>query len=158
MFFFSDIFLTSKEIEKSLANRETGKCLIWCHDNKHKLRKLKSNMEFNLRIQEFIEMIRSDRRIEAIKHARKHFPNFEDEHLATIQKVMALLAFPTSTGVYKNKRIYISLTSYIAELISLLSKTMKLVKLFTVRKFLFLYTCNFDSHSLPTSQVKSVAS
>lgn len=98
--FITDIFLTSKEIEKSLANRETSKCLVWCHDNKHKLRKLKSNMEFNLRIQEFIELIRSDRRIEAIRHARKHFPNFEDEHLPTIQQVMALLAFPINTGNY----------------------------------------------------------
>lgn len=55
-------------------------------------------MEFNLRIQEFIEMIRSDRRMEAIKHARKYFPNFEEEHLSTIQHVMALLAFPANTG------------------------------------------------------------
>lgn len=55
-------------------------------------------MEFNLRIQEFVELIRSDRRIDAIKHARKHFPSFEEEHLSTIQQVMALLAFPVTTG------------------------------------------------------------
>ncbi|XP_018567997.1 macrophage erythroblast attacher isoform X1 [Anoplophora glabripennis] len=96
-----DIFLTSREVEKSLANRETAKCLLWCHDNKSKLRKLKSNMEFNLRIQEFVELIRSDRRIDAIKHARKHFPSFEEEHLSTIQQVMALLAFPVTTDVSK---------------------------------------------------------
>lgn len=62
------------------------------------MRKLKSNMEFNLRIQEFVELIRSDQRMDAIKHARKHFPSFEDEHLATIQQVMALLAFPVTTS------------------------------------------------------------
>ncbi|KAJ8931800.1 hypothetical protein NQ314_015256, partial [Rhamnusium bicolor] len=94
-----DIFLTSREVEKSLANRETTKCLLWCHDNKSKLRKLKSNMEFNLRIQEFVELIRTDRRIDAIKHARKHFPGFEEEHLSTIQQVMALLAFPVNTVI-----------------------------------------------------------
>lgn len=88
-----DIFLNSREVEKSLASHETQKCLLWCHDNKSKLRKLKSTMEFNIRVQEFIELVRKDRRIDAIKHARKHFPSFEDEHLATIQKVMALLAF-----------------------------------------------------------------
>lgn len=93
-----EIFLTSREVEKSLANRETSKCLVWCYDNRSKLRKLKSNMEFKLRVQEFVELIRSDRRMEAIKHARKHFPSFEDEHLATIQQVMALLAFPVNTG------------------------------------------------------------
>ncbi|XP_050304582.1 E3 ubiquitin-protein transferase MAEA [Anthonomus grandis grandis] len=88
-----DIFLNSREVEKSLANHETQKCLLWCHDNKSKLRKLKSTMEFNLRVQEFVELIRKDRRMEAIKHARKHFPSFEEEHLPTIQRAMALLAF-----------------------------------------------------------------
>lgn len=59
-------------------------------------------MEFNLRIQEFVELIRSDHRMDAIKHARKHFPSFEDEHLSTIQQVMALLAFPVTTSI-KNR-------------------------------------------------------
>ncbi|KAJ8982427.1 hypothetical protein NQ317_007775 [Molorchus minor] len=101
-----DIFLTSREVEKSLANRETTKCLLWCHDNKSKLRKLKSNMEFNLRIQEFVELIRSDRRIDAIRHARKHFPSFEEEHLSTIQQVMALLAFPVTTVIAPYKALF----------------------------------------------------
>ncbi|KAF2901307.1 hypothetical protein ILUMI_04885 [Ignelater luminosus] len=101
-----DIFLTSREVEKSLANHETSKCLAWCYDNRSKLRKLKSNMEFNLRIQEFVELIRSDRRIDAIKHARKHFPSFEEEHLSTIQKVMALLAFPVTTEIPSYKVLF----------------------------------------------------
>ncbi|KAJ8920173.1 hypothetical protein NQ315_011834 [Exocentrus adspersus] len=101
-----DIFLMSREVEKSLANKETGKCLLWCHDNKSKLRKLKSNMEFNLRVQEFVELIRSDRRIDAIKHARKHFPSFEEEHLAAIQQVMALLAFPVNTVIAPYKALF----------------------------------------------------
>ncbi|CAH1114963.1 unnamed protein product [Psylliodes chrysocephalus] len=100
-----DIFLTSREVEKSLANKETNKCLSWCHDNKSKLRKLKSNMEFNLRVQEFVEMVRSDRRMDAIKHARKHFPGFEEEHLSTIKQVMALLAFPITTDIAPYKSL-----------------------------------------------------
>lgn len=90
----------SREVERSLANRETSKCLMWCYDNRSKLRKLKSNIEFNLRVQEFIELIRNDRRMDAIKHARKHFPSFEEEHLGTIQQAMALLAFPVNTGSF----------------------------------------------------------
>lgn len=96
--FPSDVFLISREVEKSLANKETSKCLAWCHDNRSKLRKLKSNMEFKLRIQEFVELIRSDRRMDAIKHARKYFSTFEDEQLVSIQHCMALLAFPANTG------------------------------------------------------------
>ncbi|CAH0555399.1 unnamed protein product [Brassicogethes aeneus] len=101
-----DIFLASREVEKSLANRETSKCLIWCHDNKSKLRKLKSNMEFKLRIQEFVELIRNDRRMDAIKHSRKHFPSFKDEHLNTIQQAMALLAFPVTTVIERYRTLF----------------------------------------------------
>lgn len=70
-------------------------------------------MEFKLRVQEFIELIRSDRRMEAIKHARKYFPSFEDEHLATIQQVMALLAFPINTGMVFSLREDVSTTSFV---------------------------------------------
>lgn len=62
-----DLFMISKEVEQSLANHETTKCLAWCHDNRSKLRKLRSTMEFNLRIQEFIELVRQDKRFDAVK-------------------------------------------------------------------------------------------
>ncbi|KAK9890601.1 hypothetical protein WA026_011966 [Henosepilachna vigintioctopunctata] len=101
-----DIFMTSRDVEKSLANHETLKCLAWCHDNKSKLRKLKSNMEFNIRLQEFIELVRVDKRMDAIKHARKYFGNFEDEHLPQIQRVMALLAFPVDTQLSPYKSLF----------------------------------------------------
>ncbi|XP_044755316.1 E3 ubiquitin-protein transferase MAEA isoform X2 [Coccinella septempunctata] len=96
-----DIFLTSREVEKSLARKETAKCLAWCHDNKSKLRRLKSNMEFNIRIQEFVELVRADKRMDAVKHSRKYFPIFQDEHLDKIKEVMGLLAFPNNTPHYK---------------------------------------------------------
>jgi len=59
--------MISKEVEHSLANHETSKCLAWCHDNRSKLRKLRSTMEFNLRIQEFIELVRQDKRLDAVR-------------------------------------------------------------------------------------------
>lgn len=59
--------MISKEVEQSLANHETTKCLAWCHDNRSKLRKLRSTMEFNLRIQEFIELVRQDKRLDAVR-------------------------------------------------------------------------------------------
>lgn len=86
--------MVSREVEKSLANHETARCLSWCHDNRSKLRKLGSTMEFNLRVQEFIELVRSDRRLDAVKHARKCFVNYEDYQLQEIQSCMGQLAFP----------------------------------------------------------------
>lgn len=62
-----DVFLVAREVEQSLACHDTSKCLSWCHDNKSKLRKLNSSLEFNVRMQEFIELIRCDRRMDAIR-------------------------------------------------------------------------------------------
>lgn len=67
IYFFKDVFLVSREVEKSLMNRETGKCLAWCHDNRSKLRKLHSTMEFNLRVQEFVQLIKTEKRLSAVK-------------------------------------------------------------------------------------------
>lgn len=67
-FILADVFLVSREVEQSLADHDTSKCLAWCHDNRSKLRKLKSSMEFNLRIQEFIELVRTDKKIDAVKY------------------------------------------------------------------------------------------
>ncbi|XP_073969759.1 E3 ubiquitin-protein transferase Katazuke [Rhodnius prolixus] len=100
-----DVFLVSREVEKSLMNRETGKCLAWCHDNRSKLRKLHSTMEFNLRVQEFVQLIKTEKRLSAVKHARKYFSNFEEDQIAAIQHCMALLAFPTNTELSPYKEL-----------------------------------------------------
>ncbi|GFR32148.1 e3 ubiquitin-protein transferase MAEA [Trichonephila clavata] len=98
-----NLFLISKDVEESLLRHETANCLNWCYDNKSKLRKLKSTLEFNLRQQEFIELIRKDLRFEAIKHARKYFSIVEEDQLKEVQHVMALLAFPLTTEVHPYK-------------------------------------------------------
>ncbi|XP_013383305.1 macrophage erythroblast attacher [Lingula anatina] len=94
-----ELFLVSKEVEESLEKKETAKCLTWCHDNKSKLRKMKSTLEFNLRTQEFIELIRNNRRVDAVKHARKYFNNLEESQMMDVQRVMGLLAFPVDTSI-----------------------------------------------------------
>lgn len=47
----ADIYAACCAVEAELAARRTARCLQWCADNKSKLRKLASNMEFNIRIQ-----------------------------------------------------------------------------------------------------------
>lgn len=100
-----DVFLVAREVEQSLACHDTSKCLSWCHDNKSKLRKLNSSLEFNVRMQEFIELIRNDRRMDAIRHARKYFTGQEAGHLPSIQRCMALVAFPANTDVSPYKEL-----------------------------------------------------
>lgn len=61
------MFLTAKEVEKSLERCETATCLAWCHDNKSQLHKMKSCQEVSLRIQEFIEFIRQNKRLDTMR-------------------------------------------------------------------------------------------
>lgn len=105
-----DIFLVCRDIEDSLAKHETSRCLSWCHDNRSKLRKVKSTLEFSLRQQEFIELVRTDQRVEAVKYAQKHFSTF-DEIVGTpaqleLEQVMGLLACSPDTQVERYKALF----------------------------------------------------
>jgi len=97
-----EVFLAAKEVEESLKAGDVSKCLSWCHDNKSKLRKMKSTLEFNVRIQEYIECIRAGNKLEAVKHARK-FLSSEEGPKQELQQVMGLLAFPADTPLQPYK-------------------------------------------------------
>ncbi|RVE52757.1 hypothetical protein evm_002630 [Chilo suppressalis] len=94
-----DIYAAAAEVEAELCQQRTARCLQWCADNKSKLRKLNSSMEFKIRIQEFIELVREDKRLEAVRYAKKHFSTYEEGQLEDIQHCMGMLAFPKDTEV-----------------------------------------------------------
>ncbi|XP_073963381.1 E3 ubiquitin-protein transferase Katazuke [Choristoneura fumiferana] len=94
-----DIYCAAAEVEAELRARRTARVLQWCADNKSKLRKLNSTIEFKIRLQEFIELVRADRRLEAVKYAKKHLSQYEDGQLEDIQHCMGMLAFPNDTEV-----------------------------------------------------------
>ncbi|CAG9794861.1 unnamed protein product [Diatraea saccharalis] len=94
-----NIYAAAAEVESELCQQRTARCLQWCADNKSKLRKLNSNMEFKIRIQEFIELVRDDKRLEAVRYAKKHFSTYEEGQLEDIQHCMGMLAFPKDTEV-----------------------------------------------------------
>jgi len=98
-----DVFMAAKEVEESLAAGDISKCLAWCHDNKSKLRKMKSTLEFNVRVQEFIEFIKSGKRMEAVKYARKFLCSEDESQLEQVQQIMGLLAFPVDTCIQPYK-------------------------------------------------------
>lgn len=106
-----DIFLVFRDIEESLKRHETAPCLAWCHENKSKLRKLNSKLEYNIRKQEFIELIRTDQRMEAVKYAQKYFPTFEeypgsDAILIEIPHLMGLLGTEVDTNIAEYKELF----------------------------------------------------
>eukprot|EP00127_Corallochytrium_limacisporum_P004125 Clim_evm70s157 gene=Clim_evmTU70s157 len=101
-----DLYKVSRQIEEALSKRVCTEALAWCVENRSKLRKIKSTLEFNIRVQEFVELIRADKRLDAIKYARKHLAPAADKNLAEVQQAMGLLAFPTSTRCRPYSELY----------------------------------------------------
>ncbi|XP_077857857.1 E3 ubiquitin-protein transferase MAEA isoform X17 [Macaca mulatta] len=60
---------------------------------------IESCLEFSLRIQEFIELIRQNKRLDAVRHARKHFSQAEGSQLDEVRQAMGMLAFPPDTHI-----------------------------------------------------------
>uniref|UniRef100_A0A060TCK8 ARAD1D43362p n=1 Tax=Blastobotrys adeninivorans TaxID=409370 RepID=A0A060TCK8_BLAAD len=93
-------------IRQSLLNRDTAPCLAWCADNKTYLRKVRSPLDFEVRLQHYIELVKAGRKTEAVQYHRKHLTKSADTQLHTIQQASALLAFPPDTDVATYRELY----------------------------------------------------
>lgn len=88
------VFMIAKQVEDSLLCHETDRCLEWIADNKSKLRRLKSTLETNVRLQDCIELVRRGERLEAVHYARKFLANLAKEQWnEDVVKVMGLIGF-----------------------------------------------------------------
>lgn len=92
-----DVFLEAKKVIDALQNKEVAPALAWCAENKSRLKKSKSKFEFQLRLQEFIELVRADNNLRAITYARKYLAAWGATHMKELQRVMATLAFKSNT-------------------------------------------------------------
>lgn len=91
-------FIESSRIQHSLQNGRTQECLAWCSENKQTLKKINSNLELELRLQQFIELVRSgepQKLIEATLHARKHLGTHQNDSYGL--RAGGLLANPPNT-------------------------------------------------------------
>lgn len=104
----TDIFLAARKIEQALHDEDTAPCLAWCHNNKTKLKKMNSTLEFNLRLQQFVELIKSEKRQEAVNYAKKYFNLLDSSYLSIIQRAMGLLAQPINTTIPRYQTLFSS--------------------------------------------------
>ncbi|KAJ7359152.1 CTLH/CRA C-terminal to lish motif domain-containing protein [Mycena albidolilacea] len=101
-----DLFSDIKRIEGALSRHSCSEALAWCSENKTALRKQKSTLEFDLRLQEYIELARAGKRKEAIDYSKKHLVAWQETHLDQIQQALALLAVRPDTSYGRYKRLY----------------------------------------------------
>lgn len=100
-----ELFAECKKIQDAINAHSCSEALLWCQENKSALKKIKSTFEFNLRFQEYVELVRNRQISQAIVYSKKYLTSWSETHMKEIQQAMALLAFnpKTSCGIYKVK-------------------------------------------------------
>ncbi|KAJ3416833.1 GID complex subunit containing RING finger motif [Chytridiales sp. JEL 0842] len=101
-----ELFEQSRRVEEALRKQNCTECLAWCKENSSGLKKIKSTLEFNLRLQEYIELVRSRKLADAIKYLRKYLTPLADVHMKEIQMASGLLAFDLSTSCERYKTLF----------------------------------------------------
>jgi hypothetical protein len=88
----SDVYFFEKaeKIKSDLLKHDLSSSIEWCSIHKSKLKKLKSVLEFQLKLQKFIGFIQVQNNFGAILYSQSNFPEYP-EHQETIQKAMMLL-------------------------------------------------------------------
>ncbi|KAI9220803.1 CTLH/CRA C-terminal to lish motif domain-containing protein [Blastocladiella britannica] len=105
---FSDLefFTQALKITASLDDGRCTEALAWCAENKTALKKIKSTLEFNLRLQEYIELVVRDSVPAALAYAKEHLTPFQDAHLTQIQQALGMLAFAPDTTLEPYRTLY----------------------------------------------------
>lgn len=102
----SDVLLQCFHIRNNIKRHRTADCLTWCQENSAHLKKIRSPLVFEIRLQRFIELIRSHRSTEAIQYCRTYMSKSSDTHMKEIQRACALLAFDQDTQVPEYMELY----------------------------------------------------
>ncbi|KAJ5584071.1 uncharacterized protein N7459_003871 [Penicillium hispanicum] len=105
------VFTQCQRVVESLRRGETKEALQWCGENKAALKKSQHNLEFELRLQQYIEMVRRpdpSRKPEAILHARKYIAPYLDTQNGEVMQAAGMLVFNQETRAqpYKVGRCY----------------------------------------------------
>ena len=102
-----DAFVQCRRIEKSLQDGEVREALDWCRANTKDLKKMNSTLELQLRLQQYIELLRtrdSSKMKEAIAHSRKFIAPSGDRTL--IEQTAGLLVFTPEATVQPYHSLY----------------------------------------------------
>lgn len=81
-----EVFKTTKNVVDALSQGDCSEALKWCAENRKKLQKMKSTLEFDLHVQVFVELRRQGKVLEAISYARKFLSSSSKEQLKQVQR------------------------------------------------------------------------
>ena len=102
----AEIYAVSHTIVESLKRHECSLALQWCHDHAARLKKNRSSFEFQLRLQEFIELIRQGNVKEAVQYAKANLSPWASQFPQELQEAAALLVMRLLPDSITYQRMY----------------------------------------------------
>eukprot|EP00963_Diacronema_lutheri_P002798 scaffold216_cov375-Pavlova_lutheri.AAC.2 len=101
-----DIFLETQRIASTLKQGDCRSALAWCAQNAGRLKKLRSSLEFNLRVQEFVEYVRSGRLLDAVQYARTYLGPWSSVYSKQFYEAMGVLVFGPQTKCERYRQYF----------------------------------------------------
>ncbi|KAL4858795.1 hypothetical protein ACK3TF_001186 [Chlorella vulgaris] len=99
------LFDTAQSVAQPLYAHSCRQALAWCEAQRVRLRKAKSKLEFKLRVQEFVELIRAGQQLEAIAYARRHLAPWAPQYMPELQQAATLLTFQAGLEIEPYKQL-----------------------------------------------------
>lgn len=95
------------EIERLLrVEHSTTRCQSWCQENRQFLKKNRSNLEFQIKLQQYIELARERNFTGAIQYYRQNLIKSAESKFELMQQASALLAFSPDDSVKPYSDLY----------------------------------------------------
>ncbi len=94
----TEVFRGCQEIVDSLRARSVGPALKFCRANTSRLKRIKSKLEFKLRLREFLTLVQAGSMGEAVRYAQKHLGRWASLHQKELQSAMASLVYRPYLG------------------------------------------------------------
>lgn len=99
------IFQEMYQILEAMRSRNLEPAIKWAAANSDKLKENGSDLQLKLHSLQFVEIVRSGSRDEALKYARAFLAPFGSNHFSEIQKLMACLIWAKKLDSYPNQQL-----------------------------------------------------
>lgn len=100
------LFSVAHSVARQLEARDCRAALEFCAQNRARLKKNNSRLEFRLRVQEFVELVRKGESKQAIKYAQKYMAPWAKDNMAEFKRAVAAMAFGPGTPCKRYRDLF----------------------------------------------------
>ncbi|EGR28956.1 hypothetical protein IMG5_166230 [Ichthyophthirius multifiliis] len=101
-----NIIQNANKIIDSLKNQNIDIAFQWCLENKSKLEKLKSDFQFRLIQQKFIQFLKNDQIQNGRIYFQQHSQQYKDNYISEIKKLFMCILFNKNIDKYPQYQYY----------------------------------------------------